>query len=63
MPARSTRNTCKPISTSLPSALTAVKTNGVGSIAARTIEQLLARLPLTRKMLIRETVPYRAFRT
>ena len=35
------------------------KTNGVGRIAARTIEQLVARPPLTRKMLIRETVPCR----
>jgi len=38
------------------------KTNGVGRIAARTIEQLVARPPLTMKMLIRETVPCRAFR-
>ena len=39
------------------------KTNGVGRIAARTIEQLVARPPLTMKMLIRETVPCRAFRS
>jgi hypothetical protein len=36
------------------------KTNGVGRIAARTIEQLVARPPLTTKMLILETVPCRA---
>ena len=39
------------------------KTNGVGRIAARVIEQLVARPPLTMKMLIRETVPCRAFRS
>jgi hypothetical protein len=39
------------------------KTNGVGRIAARTIEQLVARPPLTMKMLIRETLPCRAFRS
>ena len=39
------------------------KTNGVGRIAARTIEQIVARPPLTMKMLIRETVPCRAFRS
>ena len=39
------------------------KTNGVGRIAARTIEQLVARPPLTMKMLIQETVPCRAFRS
>jgi hypothetical protein len=39
------------------------KTNGVGRIAARTIEQLVARQPLTMKMLIQETVPSRAFRS
>jgi ISXO2-like transposase domain len=39
------------------------KTNGVGRIAARTIEQLVARPPLTMKMLIWETVPCRAFRS
>ena len=39
------------------------KTNGVARIAARTIEQLVARPPLTMKMLIRETVPCRAFRS
>jgi transposase-like protein len=39
------------------------KTNGVGRIAARTIEHLVARPPLTMKMLIRETVPCRAFRS
>src|SRR5262249_46338493 len=39
------------------------KPNGVGRIAARTIEQLVARPPLTMKMLIRETLPYRAFRS
>jgi hypothetical protein len=38
------------------------KTKGVGRIAARTIEQLVARPTLTMKMLIRETVPCRAFR-
>ena len=38
-------------------------TNGVGRIAARTIEQLVARPPLTMKMLILETVPCRAFRS
>jgi hypothetical protein len=36
------------------------KSNGVGRIAARTIEQLVARPPLTMKMLILETVPCRA---
>ena len=39
------------------------KTNGVGRITARTIEQLVARQPLTMKMLIQETVPARAFRS
>src|SRR5204863_508783 len=39
------------------------KTNGVGRIAARTIEQLVTRPPLTMKMLIREMVPCRAFRS
>jgi hypothetical protein len=39
------------------------KTNGVGRIAARTIEQLVARPPLTMKMLIQEAVPCRAFRS
>jgi hypothetical protein len=39
------------------------KTNGVGRIAARTIEQLVARPPLTMKMLIQETVSCRAFRS
>ena len=39
------------------------KTNGVGRIAARVIEQLVARPPLTMKMLIRETVPCRTFRS
>jgi hypothetical protein len=39
------------------------KTKGVGRIAARTIEQLVARPTLTMKMLIRETVPCRAFRS
>ncbi len=39
------------------------KTNGVGRIAARTIEELVARPPLTLKMLIHVTVPCRAFRS
>jgi len=39
------------------------KTNGVGRIAARTIEQLVACPPLTMKMVLRETVPCRAFRS
>ena len=39
------------------------KTNGVGRIAARTIEQLVARPPLTMKMLIRQTMSCRAFRS
>ena len=39
------------------------KTNGVGRIAARTIEQLVARPPLTMNMLIRGTVPCRTFRS
>ena len=39
------------------------KTNGVGRIAARTIERLVARPTLTMKMLIRETVPCRVFRS
>jgi hypothetical protein len=39
------------------------KTNGVGRIAARTIEELVARPPLTLKMLIHDTVPCRAFRS
>jgi transposase-like protein len=39
------------------------KTVGVGRIAARTIEHLVARPPLTMKVLIRETVPCRAFRS
>ena len=36
---------------------------GVRRIAARTIEQLVARPPLTMKMLIEETVPCRTFRS
>ena len=39
------------------------KTNGVGRIAARAIEQLVARPPFTMNMLIRETVPCRGFRS
>jgi hypothetical protein len=33
------------------------KTNGIGRIAARAIEQLVDRPTLTMKMLIRETLP------
>jgi hypothetical protein len=39
------------------------KTNGIGRIAVRTIEQLVARPPLTMKTLIQETAPCRAFRS
>ena len=39
------------------------KTNGVGRIAARTIEQLVAHAPITMRRLIDETLPFRAFRT
>jgi transposase-like protein/Zn ribbon nucleic-acid-binding protein len=39
------------------------KTIGVGRIAARTIEQLVTRPPLTMRRLIDETLPCRAFRS
>ena len=41
----------RPISTSSPSATTTAKTNGVGRIAARAIEQLVARQLLLRKLI------------
>jgi Zn ribbon nucleic-acid-binding protein/transposase-like protein len=37
------------------------KTKGVGRISARTIEQLVAHVPLTMRQLIDETLPFRAF--
>jgi ISXO2 transposase-like protein len=37
------------------------KTNGVGRIAARVIEQLVARRPLTMRQLIDDTQPCRWF--
>lgn len=39
------------------------KTVGVGRIAARTIESLVSKPPLTMRRLIDEAIPYRAFRT
>jgi transposase-like protein len=37
------------------------KTKGVGRIAARTLQQLVVCAPMTRKMLVKETLPCRAF--
>ncbi len=39
------------------------KTRGVGRIAARTIEQLVAHAPMTMSQLVDETRPCRAFRS
>ena len=38
------------------------KTKGVGRIAARTLQQLVVCAPMTREMLVKETLPCRAFR-
>ena len=39
------------------------KTKGVGRIAARTLEQLVMRAPMTMRMIVDETLPCRAFRS
>lgn len=39
------------------------KTKGVGRIAARTLQQLVVCAPMTREMLVKETLPCRAFRS
>jgi len=39
------------------------KTKGVGRIAARTLQQLVVSAPMTMKMLVKETLPCRAFRS
>ena len=39
------------------------KTKGVGRIAARTLQQLVVCAPMTMKMLVKETLPCRAFRS
>jgi transposase-like protein/Zn ribbon nucleic-acid-binding protein len=39
------------------------KTKGVGRIAARTLQQLVVCTPMTMKMLVKETLPCRAFRS
>jgi transposase-like protein len=39
------------------------KTKGVGRIAARTLQQLVVSAPMTMRMLVKETLPCRAFRS
>ena len=39
------------------------KTKGVGRIAARTLQQLVVCAPMTMRMLVKETLPCRAFRS
>lgn len=56
MPAPCATSTCRPASTSSPFAtIGAYKTVGVGRIAARLIESLVAKPPLTMRKLVDNT--------